>query len=190
MTTKEKRLLKIMLAIFILYIVPFELSPLAIDFYQEQKQEIASLQREIERSRKLFRRTQYWQEQYQKTSQERDRINNSLITGRTRDLITVTFQTLIGDLAKSVGIREHSLQQLPTFTPDNTNTWTLMTQKITFTTSAISLLNFLDSLKTASQKLMVAKLEIETTRQGTLRGTVEIVGFAHLSPEENLKKNI
>lgn len=179
-----------MLAIFILYIVPFELSPLAIDFYQEQKREIASLQREIERSQKLFRRTQYWQEQYEKISQQRVRINNSLITGKTRDLITVTFQTLIGDLAKSVGIRGHSLQQLPTFTSDNTNTWTLMTQKITFTTNGTSLLNFLDSLQTARQKLMVAKLEVETTRQGDLRGTVEIVGFAHLSSEDNLKKNI
>ncbi|MCV6638745.1 hypothetical protein [Candidatus Albibeggiatoa sp. nov. NOAA] len=181
MTRKEKRLLYLMLGIFIFYAVPFELYPRAMTFYQDEVDEIEQLQTQIEKSKRLFQRTEFWQEQNARIKQERIAVYGSLLQGENRDLLVVEIQKLIRELAKKTGMASYSTQDLPTFS-ENTGDWMFITQKVTFESQSKALVDFLKAVEDAPQKLEVVKLYIYTSpRNKMLRGTVEITGFARSS---------
>ncbi len=181
MTKKEKRLLYAMLGIFIFYAVPFEIYPRAMIFYRDEVNEIQQLQTQIEKSQRLYQKTEFWQEQNARMKQERAEVYASLLKGENRDLLVVEIQQLIRDLAKNADIASYSTQELPTFS-ENTGDWMFITQKMTFETLPKPLIDFLQSLENAPQKLEVVKLYIYTSpRNKMLRGSIEITGFARFS---------
>jgi len=181
MTRKEKRLLYIMLAIFILYAVPFEIYPRVMAFYQDEVDEIEQLKTQIDKSQRLFQRTEFWREQNTRAKQERATVYASLLQGENRDLLVVEIQKLIRELAKGTGIASYSTQDLPAFS-ENTGDWMFITQKVSFESQSKPLVAFLKAVDDAPQKLEVVKLYIYTSpRNNMLRGTVEITGFARFA---------
>ncbi|WP_353572582.1 hypothetical protein [Candidatus Albibeggiatoa sp. nov. BB20] len=181
MTRKEKRLLYMMLVIFIFYAVPFEIYPRAKTFYQDEVDEIQQLQTQIDKSQRLFQKTEFWQEQNARMKQERTAVYASLLQGKNRDLLVVEIQKLIRELAKQTGVASYSTQELPAFS-ENTGDWMFITQKVTFESQSKTLIDFLKAVEDAPQKLEVVKLYVYTSpRNKMLRGAVEITGFARFS---------
>jgi len=180
MTKKEKRLLYIMLGIFIFYAVPVEIYPRAMTFYQNEVDEIQQLKMQIEKSQRLYQKTEFWQEQNARMKQEKQAVYASLLKGENRDLLVVEIQKLIRELAKKAGVASYSTQELPTFS-ENTGDWLFITQKMTFESQSQPLVNFFKAIEDVPQKLEVVKLYVYTSpRTKMLRGTVEVTGFAHL----------
>lgn len=181
MTKKEKRLLSIVLGIFLFYVVPFEIYPLAMNFYQNEMDEIQQLKTQIDKSQRLFQKTEFWQEQNIRMKQEREKVYASLLKGNTRTSLELEIQTLIRQLVNTTGMASYSAQELPTFS-ENTGYWLFVTQKVTFESAPEPLMDFLKAIENAPQKLEIVKLYIYTSpRSKMLRGTVEITGFARLS---------
>lgn len=181
MTKKEKRLLYIMLGIFIFYAVPFEIYPRAMNFYQDEVDEIQQLQLQIDKNQRLFQKTEFWQEHNARIKQERAEVYQSLLQSDNRRLLVVEIQRLIRELVNKSGIASYSAQELPTFS-ENTGDWLFITQKITFESQSKNLMDFLQAVEDAPQKLEVVKLYIYTSqRNQMLRGSAEITGFARSS---------
>jgi hypothetical protein len=181
MTRKEKRLLYTMLAIFVFYAVPFEIYPRAMAFYQDEVDEIQQLQTQIDKSQRLFQKTEFWREQNIRKKEERAEIYASLLKGKNRNLLVVEIQELIKELVNKTGVASYSTQELPAFS-ENTGDWMFITQKVTFESESKSLVDFLKAVDDAPQKLEVVKLYIYTSpRNNMLRGTVEITGFARFA---------
>ena len=180
MKQREKRLLRIALIIFIGYVLPFKVYPIALNFYQDQMQTFEDLHREIDRSQRLFEKTQYWREQHAATVQERDQVFTSLLgyneENLTQELIGGRIQGLLKKLARNSNIvfKSHNLPEY-----QRTGDWLLITQTMQFEASSKTLIDFLKALQNAKEKLIVTNLSIRSTRN-KLVGTIKISAFSLL----------
>lgn len=180
MNSNEKRLLRIMLIIFLVYALPFEIVPRAYNFYKNHRQTLEKLQDDTGRYQKLAENAQLWQTQHQQAVQKRDDINASLLSGNTRELVGAGLQKLLKELAKNAGVTVKSFD-LQDFS--RTREWVLATQAMQFETTSPSMLNFLDMLNKTKEKLAVVKLEIRGNRN-ILTGTIKVMGFSRLPTTE------
>jgi len=186
-TLKEKKLLRIAVAIFAIYALPFEIAPRAVQFYRDYREQIDKLKVEIHRYQKLRDDAQVWQELYQKTVQAQDEVNAALLEGHNRDIIAARMQNLIKGIAQSNGITFRTLE-VAEFSPTKDKQWLLVTQSMQFEAASDTLMRFLQALDNAKEDLVVVKLEINSSG-GKLNGMIKVTGFNRLPSAENPTEN-
>lgn len=183
MTTQEKRLLNILLAIFFLYILPFQLYPLVYNYYNDYMTSVQKLNKDIERYQKLSKNAEYWEKTYKDTKQLEKQVNAGLLSGKNRELIGAKMQALIKDLAQRTGIRFKTLD--PPDTSYTTGKWLLVVQSMQFEATSYTLMRFLQAVKNARVHLKVTTLDVRA-RKKKLNCKIRISGFSRApAVEEN-----
>ncbi len=178
MTTKERRLLRIALVIFIGYMLPFQLIPAAYKIYDDYQASIEDLRHQIGREIELGKRAEYWQTENQRVRQEREQIEDSLLVGDTRELVGARMQSLVRKLAQKAGITFKTLE--PPDTTFTTGEWVLVIQSMQFEATSSTLMIFLQSLDNAKEDLKIVSLNVRSYRD-RLSGTIKITGFSRIS---------
>jgi hypothetical protein len=177
-TTKEKRLLRLALVIFIGYILPFQLVPVALKYYRDYQANIDNLLQQIEREIELGKRADYWEAENQQVKQEQEQIEAGLLAGRTRELVGARMQGLIKQLAQEAGITFRTLE--PPDTSFNSREWVLVIQSMQFEANSGTLMAFLQAVANAKENLKVVSLEVRSYRN-RLNGTIKVTGFSRIS---------
>lgn len=178
MTTKEKRLLRIALVIFVGYILPFQLVPVVLKYYRDYQTNIDNLLQQIEREIELGKRADYWEAENRRVKQEQAQIEAGLLAGRTRELVGARMQGLIKQLAQEAGITFRTLE--PPDTSFNSGEWVLVIQSMQFEANSGTLMTFLQAVANAKENLKVVSLEIRSYRD-RLNGTIKVNGFSRIS---------
>lgn len=178
MTTKEKRLLRIALVIFVGYILPFQLVPVVLKLYRDYQTTIENLTQQIEREIELGKRAEYWETENRRVKQEQEKIEAGLLAGRTRELVGARMQGLIKQLAQEAGITFRTLE--PPDTSFNSGEWVLVIQSMQFEANSGTLMAFLQALANAKENLKVVSLEVRSYRD-RLNGTIKVTGFSRIS---------
>lgn len=178
MTTKEKRLLRIALVIFMGYMLPFQLIPTVWKFYRDYQASIEDLTQQIEREEELGKKADYWKAENQRAKQEQEKIEAGLLAGRTRELVGARMQGLVKQLAQEAGITFRSLE--PPDTTFNSGEWVLVIQSMQFEANSGTLMAFLQALEKATENLKVVSLEVRSY-QDRLNGTIKVTGFSRIS---------
>jgi hypothetical protein len=177
-TTKEKRLLRIALVIFVGYILPFQLVPVVLKLYRDYQTTIENLTQQIEREIELGKRAEYWETENRRVKQEQEKIEAGLLAGRTRELVGARMQGLIKQLAQEAGITFRTLE--PPDTSFNSGEWVLVIQSMQFEANSGTLMAFLQALANAKENLKVVSLEVRSYRD-RLNGTIKVTGFSRIS---------
>lgn len=177
MTTKEKRLLKFALLIFIVF-VSFQGLPTANKLVFDYWQHIQNLQQEIDNSKKLKDKTQFWEDENKRAKQVLSEVNSGLLEGENEQLVGANMQKLLREIARQTGLTVTTMDP-PKTEISRANQWMLVIQTIQFDTDAKGLMTFLKVLDKAPKKLIVAMLDVRTNRD-RLNGTVQITGFSHV----------
>lgn len=162
---------------FISYILPFELGPMAYNFYQNYRQSIEKLHQEFERYGKLGERAEYWEAENQRAKQEHEKIEAGLLPGNNRDLVGAKMQGLVRQLAQNADITFKSLD--PPDSSFNTDKWVLVIQTMQFEANSGTLIAFLKALNNAKENLAVVMLNLRSHRK-KLSGTIKITGFSRV----------
>ena len=178
MTTKEKRLLRIALVIFVGYILPFQLVPVVLKLYRDYQTTIENLTQQIEREIELGKRAEYWETENRRVKQEQEKIEAGLLAGRTRELVGARMQGLIKQLAQEAGITFRTLE--PPDTSFNSGEWVLVIQSMQFEANSGTLMAFLQALANAKENLKGVSLEVRSYRD-RLNGTIKVTGFSRIS---------
>lgn len=179
MTAKEKRLFRIMLLIFLGYILPFVIAPALYNLYQAQFQSIESLEEGIQRYEKLRTRADELTRLHTDLIKQRDEVNNSLLVGESKEIVGARMQGNLKQLIQTSGINLKSTEKAEFL---RTGDWVFVTQAINFEANPNSLINFLQAIKNAKEKLVVVSLNIRSN-VNQLEGTIKITGFSHLPIE-------
>lgn len=183
MTTQEKRLLNILLAIFFLYILPFQLYPVMYDYYNDYTTSIEKLNKDIERYKELSKQAEDWEKKYKKAKLEEKQTYAGLLSGKNRELIGAKMQALIKNLAQRTGIRFKTLD--PPDTSYTTGQWLLVVQSMQFEATSYTLMRFLQAVQNARVHLKVTTLDVRA-RKTKLNCKVRIAGFSRApATEEN-----
>ncbi|MCK5877733.1 MAG: hypothetical protein KAG43_08860 [Candidatus Marithrix sp.] len=180
MNANEKRLLKIALIMFIGYMLPFQLAPVAIEFYHDYRDSIANLSQNIELYKKLGERAEYWEIENKKAKQELEKIKSGVLPGTSYELIRTKMQSLVRQLASSSGITFKSL-----VIPDSVhiNEWILVTQSMQFEANSATLIKFLTTIDESKVNLAVVNLDVRSYKN-KLTGTIKITGFSQVLEED------
>lgn len=178
MTTKEKRLLRIALVIFMGYMLPFQLIPTVWKFYRDYQASIEDLTQQIAREEELGKKADYWKAENQRAKQEQEKIEAGLLAGRTRELVGARMQGLVKQLAQEAGITFRTLE--PPDTTFNSGEWVLVIQSMQFEANSGTLMAFLQALEKAIENLKVVSLEVRSY-QDRLNGTIKVTGFSRIS---------
>jgi len=181
MTTSEKRLLRIALIFFIGYMLPFQVAPIAYDFYRDYRDSLDSLHENIARYEDLGKRTDYWKTENQRALLEQEKIETGLLPADTRQLAGVKMQELMKELAKKAGITFKS--QPPPDTSFSTGEWVLVVQSVQFDTTSKTLMKFIKAVDENKVNLEIINLEIRSARK-KLAVTIKITGFSRISVAE------
>lgn len=179
MTAKEKRLFRIMLLIFLGYILPFVIAPALYNLYQAQFQSIESLEEGIQRYEKLKARADELTRLHADLIKQRDEVNNSLLVGESKEIVGARMQGNLKQLIQTSGINLKSTEKAEFL---RTGDWVFVTQAINFEANPNSLINFLQAIKSAKEKLVVVSLNTRSNAN-MLEGTIKITGFSHLPVE-------
>jgi hypothetical protein len=183
MTTQEKLLLKILLAIFFFYILPFQLYPFISNYYNDYMTSVEKLNKDIERYKKLSKNAEYWEKTNKDTKQLRDNIYAGLLPGNDRELIGAKMQALVRQLAQRTGIIFKTLD--PPDTSYTTGQWVLVVQSMQFEATSYTLMRFLQAVQNARVHLKVTTLDVRA-RKTKLNCKVRIAGFSRApAAEEN-----
>ncbi|MDM8569142.1 hypothetical protein QUF50_06490, partial [Thiotrichales bacterium HSG1] len=94
---------------FIGYMLPFKLAPVAINFYHDYRDSIASLHQNIELYEKLAERAEYWEKENKYAKQKLDKVKSGTLPGTNYELIRTKIQSLVRQLASSAGVTFKSL---------------------------------------------------------------------------------
>lgn len=175
MTTQEKRLLNILLAIFFLYILPFQLYPVMYDYYNDYTTSVQKLNINIERYKELSKNAEFWEKENKDTKQLRDQVNAGLLSGKNRELIGAKMQALITQLAKRTGIIFKNLD--PPDTSYTTGQWMLVVQSMQFEATSYTLMRFLQAVQNHRIHLKVTTLDVRA-RKNKLNCKIRISGFS------------
>ncbi|MDM8548048.1 hypothetical protein [Candidatus Venteria ishoeyi] len=175
MTSQEKRLLGIAGAIFILYVVPFEVAPGLWQWgkslwsgQQQQELQIAQLER-------LSHEDKKWREEHELALKQLTKLKSSLLEGVTEELINARLQRLLKNHSKTAKVQLKS-QGLPEFAA--TGDWLLITQAIHFDATSQQLMTFLQLLKNDPITLSVVSMELQEISKNKVRGNLKITGFS------------
>jgi len=179
-TANEKRLIRIASIMFIGYILPFQVAPIAIDFYQNYYDSIENLHQNIERYEKLGEREEYWEKENKRAKQELNKVKSGILPGDNYELIGTKMQGLVKKLAKSTNITFKSLVAPELAQIDN---WILVTQSMQFESNSFTLMNFLKSIDNNKVNLIVVNLDIRSHKD-KLTGRIKITGFSKVLAEE------
>ncbi|MCK5521811.1 MAG: hypothetical protein KAI83_01640 [Thiomargarita sp.] len=180
MINREKRLLRIMLFIFIAYMLPFQIAPVTYHYYSDYRESIDRLHHNIERYTTLGRRAEYWKTDNQRAKKEHEEIEAGLLSGKTRELMGANLQSLVRKLAKNKGITSKSLD--PPDTSFSTGEWVLVIQSMQLEASSRTLMAFLKAINENKVNLEIVSLDIRSYRK-KLTGTIKITAFSHLASE-------
>ncbi|MBE9563527.1 MAG: hypothetical protein IMF12_11770 [Proteobacteria bacterium] len=180
MNANEKRLLKIALIIFLGYMLPFQIAPVAINFYHDYRDSITSLHQNIELYKKLGKRAEYWEVENKTAKKELDKIKSGILPGTNYELIGTKMQSLIRQLASSTGVTFKSL-----VAPDSVqiNEWILVTQSMQFEANSATLMSFLKIIDENKVNLAVVGLDVRSYKN-KLTGTIKITGFSQVLEED------
>ncbi len=182
MNQREKRLLRMMLIIFGVYALPFEIIPRSYHLIRDQRLQIEKLQGDIGRYQKLATDSQFWQTQHQQITQQRDAINNTLLQGNSRELVGAKMQGVLREISQKAGITIKSMD-LPDFS--RTKQWVLVTQGVQFEGNSEKTIQFLKEVENSKIALLVVVSVDVRSNRGALAGTVKITGFSRLPEAAN-----
>jgi hypothetical protein len=182
MISREKRLLRIMLFIFIGYMLPFQIAPVAYDYYSNYRESIDSLHHNIERYKTLGKRAEYWETDNQRAKKEHKEIEAGLLSGNTRELMGANLQSLVRRLAKKIGLTSKSLD--PPDTSFSTGEWVLVIQSMQFEANSRTLIAFLKAINENKVNLEIVSLDIRSYRK-KLTGTIKITAFSRIVFEQD-----
>lgn len=181
MTTKEKRLLLVAAAIFVGYLIPFQLGPVAMDYVHREWEHYQSLKADIPRYQRLHEQTQVWRDKHEEAVAQQQQIERGALEGSTRELAAARLQRILKAHAKEAGIQVKSLN-VPEFAVSGD--WLLVTQSIHFSSNSSSTLKFLQALTEEPILLPVVDLDLRTFRVNQLNGMVKVTGFTPVKPAE------
>jgi len=179
-TSNEKRLLSIALIMFVGYMLPFQMAPIAITFYQNYRNSIDDLQQNIELYEKLGEHAELWEKENKLAKQELIKIKAGVLPGENYELIRIKTQALVTKLANNAGITFKSL-----VAPESIqiNEWILVTQSMQFEANSLTLINFLKDIDENKVNLAVVSLNIRSYKN-KLTGTIKITGFSRVIEED------
>jgi hypothetical protein len=160
--------------------LPFQIAPVAINFYHDYRDSIASLNQNIELYKKLGKRAEYWEIENKNAKQELDKIKSGILPGTSYELIGTKIQSLVRQLASSTGVTFKSLVAPDSVQVDD---WTLVTQSMQFEASSATLMRFLKSIDENQVNLAVVSLDVRSYKN-KLTGTIKITGFSQTLEEE------
>ncbi len=182
MITREKRLLRITLFLFVGYMLPFQIAPVMYNYYRNYRESIDNLHQNIDRYTTLGKRAEYWETDNQRAKKEYKEIEAGLLSGNTRELVGANLQSLVRRLAKHKGITSKSLD--PPDTSFSTGEWVLVIQSMQFEASSKTLMAFLKAINKNKVNLEIVSLDIRSYRK-KLTGTIKITAFSRLAFEQD-----
>ena len=174
MSVREKRLLQLFVALFLLYAVPFELAPAAWGYLRDHDDQVQDLRRKIKRYDRLLETRAQWQARHREYTLLADEVEASLIGGGTADLIGARMIGVLRDLSDSAGAQVKSLE-LPEF--NSTGEWLLVTQTVHFSIAGRRLKEYLTTLTGSVHRFKIVSLDVRA-RGGNVEGSIKVVGFA------------
>jgi len=181
LNAREKRLLMMTGAVFLVLVLPLKVYPYAVELYKRERDKITQLHTDIDRYNKLADEAQFWQKQHTAALALRDKTNAALLEGSTRELASGKMQALLQQLARETKIQYQSLE-LDKY--DRTGEWVLVTQVMRFSAKSESLFQFLKAINTAKKELVIIDLNISSYAR-KLTATIKITGFIRLLESED-----
>ncbi len=175
MTPKETRLFRMMLLMFLGYILPFVILPALLNLYQAQSQSIESLEDSIQRYEKLKERADELARLHTELIKERNKINSGLLMGDTKEIVGARMQGNLKQLIQSHGINLKSTEKAEFV---RTGDWLFITQAITFEANPNALVDFLQAVQNTKEKLIIISLNIRSN-VNLLEGVIKITGFSY-----------
>lgn len=176
MTSKEKSLFRLMLLMFLGYILPFVILPATVNLYQSQSQSIENLEDSIQRYEKLRARADELTRLHAQLIEDRNKINDGLLVGSSKEIVGARMQGNLKQLIQSHGINLKSTEKAEFV---RTGDWLFITQAITFEANPDALVNFLRAIQETKEKLVVISLNIRSNIS-VLEGVIKITGFSFL----------
>lgn len=180
MTPNEKRLLRIALIMFVGYMLPFQMAPIAIEFYHDYRSSIEDLYQNIERYEKLGEHAELWERENKLAKEELIKIKAGILPGENYELIRTKIQALVTQLADDAEINSKSF-----VAPESIQIkeWILVTQSMQFEATSLTLMNFLKVIDENKVNLEVVSLDIRSYKN-KLTGTIKITGFSQVEDKE------
>jgi hypothetical protein len=174
-SAKEKKLLLIGAALFILYFLPFYLAPAAFGAIQSQWERYHTLKTEITRYQRLHEQTQVWYDKHREALVHKEQIEIGILQGSTRDLVAARLQSILKTHAQNTGIQVKALD-VPEFV--TSRDWLLVTQTIHFQANSQGTLSFLEALQQDNAFLQVVDIDLRTFATNQLNGRLKVTGFS------------
>ncbi|OUD13189.1 hypothetical protein TPSD3_11140 [Thioflexithrix psekupsensis] len=177
MTAKEKRLFTIMLFIFLGYMLPFVIIPAGARLIDNYRQNLAQIENDFVRYQQLGQAAQMWEEAHRQASDNLAKVNAGLLQGGTQDLVAARLQGILRDVA-----RQHQLNVQSMAVPEfNLNpSWMLVTQSVQLQTDSASLINYLQALNNAPERLIVVYMDVRVGQNNRLNVDMKVTGFSRL----------
>ncbi len=183
MNTREQRLIRIMLLIFLGYMLPFEIIPRSYEFVQYEQQAIESLRTKIAQAKELERKTEVWHADYEKLKTERDAIYTKLLPyapNETKEIVSVKMQEILRKLAQQSGVVFKTMGNTEFA---STGDWIVITQPMQFGANSKNLFQFLQAIARAPHSFTIAGLTVNGAGRGELDGTIRLTGFTKVPPQ-------
>ncbi|MDT8399093.1 MAG: type II secretion system protein GspM [Pseudomonadales bacterium] len=175
MKANEKKLV-ILAALVFAALVLFRLVPWAQAYYVEGQNEIARLERQIDRYRNLIEETGRWMEREESMRERVAGLDAWVFKGSTPPLIASSVQQELrkAGVASNVSVRSLSAPRY-----EYTDGWLRVNQQMTFTIDQDNILKFLNLLEQTRPRLLVTEFSISRNRR-EYTGNITVTGFSKL----------
>lgn len=173
MKRSEKRLL-IVFGVMAALVFFVRLLPLALDYYQQGRDDIARLQKRAANYRSLIVDTAQWQQREQLKNAEVKDLESWVFPGTDPNLVSSSMQRSVRQLfaENSVELRQAGVPRY-----SYVGKWLVVEQDMEFSLSQSAILPVLRAIDAARPRLHVAAFKINRNRRA-YSGNVTVVGFA------------
>ena len=180
MTTKEKKLLRVMFLLFGLYFLPFKIIPMLYDSFEQEYDKVYKIKDNINRYKRLWVNRDQWHKNHADSVAEWQSVKMSTLQGTTRDIVASKLQDILKQVANKHTLTVRTLA-LPEFA--ETAGWLLVTQSMEFEGNSQNLMNFIKEIEQHATRMHIGSLEIRSLRQKKLNANIQVTGFIFSVPQ-------
>jgi len=180
MTTKEKKLLRVMLLLFGVYVLPFKIIPALYNSFEQEYDKVYKLKDNINRYKRLWVNRDQWKQSHIDSLAEWQQFKTEMLPGTTRDIVAGKLQDILKQVANQHQLTVRTLA-LPEFA--ETTGWLLVTQSMEFEGNSQNIINFINDIEQHTTRMHIGSLEIRTFRNKKLNGNIEITAFNYSVPQ-------
>lgn len=173
MKGNERKLL-LLLGVLAVAVLVVRILPLAYDYYQQGRDEIALLEERVDRYRTLIQEQDDWMERETLKRAEIADLESWVFQGATPNLIGSSVQRLLRQAADQAGlsVRETRVAQY-SYVDD----WLMVSQEMSFTLQQQQVLPFLNAVEQLRPRLHIVAFNVARSRSGFV-GNITVVGFS------------